>query len=394
MKVLIYLPQEELKPVGGPLGVGYNIKMVLEQENIQEIEFLHIKRKKNRHGKIITLFKWIFSYITMFIFPNKENLSLFQKYDIVHFHSVKDFYTNRNALKKYKGKTVLTSHSPEPMALEMYKDITSRFIFLKSKWLLNQLRKMDYYSFNNADYVLFPVEDAEEPYLNNWLDFGKIKSKRQSHFFYCPTGIVPVKEKRSKQAIMDEFGIGPHSFVICYVGRHNEIKGFDSLKRIGKKLLEEESAYSFIICGKEYPINGLQHDRWTEIGWTNDAYSYIAASDLFILPNKETYFDLIMLEALSLGKIVVASRTGGNKYFEKNSYPGVLLYDSEEECISIVHIIKKMSKEDRLKLGEANKRLFLKDLTAKVFVENYINLLNKIYDKASNQLKINCNDKS
>ena len=43
--------------------------------------------------------------------------------------------------------------------------------------------------------------------------------------------------------------------------------------------------------------------------WTNDPHSLINASDMFILPNKETYFDLIMLEVLSMGKIVLATNT-------------------------------------------------------------------------------------
>lgn len=68
---------------------------------------------------------------------------------------------------------------------------------------------------------------------------------------------------------------------------------------------------------------GLKDSRWKEVGWTNDSQSIIAASDVFVLPNRETYFDIIMLEVLSCGKIVIASRTGGNKYFEKIGAKGV-----------------------------------------------------------------------
>ena len=62
---------------------------------------------------------------------------------------------------------------------------------------------------------------------------------------------------------------------------------------------------------------GLKTDHWIEVGWTNDPHSLIAASDVFVLPNHETYFDLILLEVLSLGVPVVMSRTGGNKFFEQ-----------------------------------------------------------------------------
>lgn len=42
--------------------------------------------------------------------------------------------------------------------------------------------------------------------------------------------------------------------MISYVGRHNEIKGYDALKEIGKHLLDaNDSAYVFI-AGTEGPL--------------------------------------------------------------------------------------------------------------------------------------------
>lgn len=100
----------------------------------------------------------------------------------------------------------------------------------------------------------------------------------------------------------------------------------------------------------------MEHERWIEVGWTNDPHSIIAASDVFVLPNKETYFDLIMLEVLSLGKLIVASNTGGNKYFSNFNECGILLYNSKEEAVSLIKKIMDLTSEEREKLGEANKK--------------------------------------
>ncbi len=50
---------------------------------------------------------------------------------------------------------------------------------------------------------------------------------------------------------------------------------------------------------------------------------------------KETYFDLVMLEVLSLGKIIIASYTGGNKYFKSSFAKGVFTYSKLEEAAQL-----------------------------------------------------------
>ena len=126
-----------------------------------------------------------------------------------------------------------------------------------------------------------------------------------------------------------------------------------------------------MIAGKEAPLTRLHHDSWTEVGFTKDPYSLIAAGDVFILPNNETYFDLVFIEVLSLGKIIIASRTGGNRYYEKAGVKGVFLYDTLDEAEHLIEKIKKMPIEDRIDLERANKEFYKQNLTSRIFYENY-----------------------
>ena len=124
-------------------------------------------------------------------------------------------------------------------------------------------------------------------------------------------------------------------------------------------------------------MKGLNHNRWIEVGWTDDPYSIINASDVFLLPNKETYFDLILLEVLSLGKIVIASKTGGNKYFERFKNSGILF----ENCTGAIMEIEKMKNKavgERQLLENYNKELFKKYFTSSVFSDNYIKLITSL----------------
>ncbi|WP_172997013.1 glycosyltransferase, partial [Lactobacillus helveticus] len=177
-----------------------------------------------------------------------------------------------------------------------------------------------------ADYIVFPCEEAEEPYSHFWKEFDEFKQKNKSKFKYIPTGIDQCVATVTSDKVFSKYEIPNNSFVVSFVGRHNEIKGYDNLKVIGKNIISTIANSYFLIAGNENPLHGLDNKRWIEAGWTNDPYSLINASDVFILPNKETYFDLVFLEVLSLGKTIVASKTGGNKYFERFKSSGIYLY--------------------------------------------------------------------
>ena len=330
-----------------------------------------------------SVFKRVYDYLHSYLwlvfkyFKAKPRHSLFDGYDIIHFHSTQELYLERDNLKRFNGKVILQSHSPMPLGEELYD-----LIEFKPKWLIpffkRNLRRMDKFAFLRADYIIFPCEDAEEPYLNRWKEYKNIKEKKKQSYRYVLTGIPQVLPKRTRDLVFDELHLSDNNFVVSYAGRHNEAKGYDLLKNIGAEFLKRKQNAVIVVAGKEYPLTRLNHERWIELGWTDDAKSYISASDVFILPNRETYFDLVMLEVLSLGKIVVASRTGGNKYFEKNDCPAVFLYDTQEECIALLEKISMMTKVERYELGLRNKEFYSRCLTVEAMYDNYMKMITSI----------------
>lgn len=389
-KTLVYLEKTKLEPKGGPYAVGYYVKKQLDERNEKNIDFIddekgsssvyktksglankfpfikkavHIAKRYRRYSKAIN--KGGFSAVDI------------NKYEVVHFHHTRAMYEIRNSLKDYKGTVILTSHSPVPLSKEIYDEQVTPFEKKFFKKLYSRLIEMDEYAFNRADIILFPCEEAEDPYINNWDDYSILREQRREHYAYIPTGIPDCKAKRPRNEVRDELNIADDDFYISYVGRHNYVKGYDSLRKIGKKMLEDEHTW-MVVAGKEEPLKRYEHKRWIEIGWTNDAHSYIGAADVFVLPNLETYFDIVMLEVLALGKIVVASRTGGNKFFEKLQPNGVFLYDTVDEAVEHLNNIKNMSAEEREKLGNLNREMYLKNFTDKVYVDRYCDFLNNI----------------
>lgn len=383
-KTLIYLEKEALAPRGGPYAVGYFLQEALKKMNASNIDFigtdlsLHNKLKTSSLGKsklCLKIFRMMRNYRRYSNVINgdgylKADLS---EYEIVHFHKTSDMYAAREALKDYQGTVILTSHSPVPLSQEIYDGLSAieKKIF---KGLYSKLGKIDEYAFRRADIIHFPCPEAEESYMKNMPAYGAIKQEKVDSFYYLPTGIIPCTPKRERQAVRASLSISNSDFVMCYVGRHNEVKGYGKLKEMGHKLLNEDDNSWMVVAGKEEPMKRYEHKHWIEVGFTDDAYSFINASDVFILPNTETYFDIVMLEILSLGKIVVASRTGGNKFFDGKS-EGIFLYDTLEEAVQIVHGIKSMPVEKRMEIGQKNKKLFDENFTNEVYAKRYISFL-------------------
>jgi glycosyltransferase involved in cell wall biosynthesis len=399
MKVLIYYNENELKPVGGPSGYLYNLKKEIDDKKIDYVEFLEDDKENGLKAKVYNNLRKIYinkcpkklKLMLPFyenktfkkIFGKKEKKSSIDlnKYDIVHFHSALSMYMVKDSLKDYKGNVLFTTHCPKVSYKEILDNMISKNKYEKNKEKYDKLDIIDEYAFNRADYIHFPVKEAEECYYNTWPKYDEIHQKNKEKYYYIPTGIKNIEVREKREDIRKKYNIPEEAFVISYVGRHNNIKGYDNLKIIGEQILKSNKEVYFLIAGKEEPLVGIKNDHWIEIGWTNDPHSIINSSDLFILPNKETYFDLILLEVLSIGTPILMTETGGNKFFKKYNSESLMFYNNNYEAINTINDFIKTDIEERKKLCKVNKALFLENFTIDKFLDNYIEMLKYIERK-------------
>ena len=388
--ILVYIQTSMLAPRGGKLGYNYCLKSQLDKMGIKNIHYIDSKKTfaQSANDKIksmdeswrkqfLVTAKSIYNKFRTLYGCSHRSLVDLSSYDIVHFHSTLDMYRVRDSLKSYTGIVVLTSHTPTIQSQEIYDALTN-WEKMHMNWLYKNLIRIDDYGFRRADFIIFPCPDAEEPYYKNWPEYVKIKQEKRDCYRYLLTGTEARYAKLSRTEVCKQFDIPENAFIISYVGRHNEIKGYDTLKLLGERMLEKYPNAYFLIAGREDPLSGLEHPRWIEVGWTSDPHSLIAASDVFILPNKETYFDLVMLEVLSLGKIVIASNTGGNKYFKSIGAEGIFTYTTLEEAEELVQKVYAMGEEEKLVREQGNKRLFNQQFSLEMFANNYVKLINSL----------------
>lgn len=396
-KLLIYMHEGDLTPTGGPRGYNYNLLQGFKEiglpDSSGEIEICYlpgtssslatndkVKKIKNRHIRnFVNAVKSIAKKGMMMYGPRHTASVDLNQYDAVHFHITMDMYWVKDSLKDYKGKVLLTSHTPTTPSKEIWDNLTD-FEKKYMKWFYKRLPAIEEYDFDHADYIIFPCPEAEEPYYHEWNGYDKVHERNAKKYLYIPTGTGEKDAPVDRSVIRKQYGIPEDAFVVAYVGRHNEIKGYDKLQQIAREVLKKQENVYFLIAGREGPLYHLENEHWIEGGWTKDPGSIIKASDVFILPNRETYFDLVVLEVLSIGQILLATDTGGNKYFRKFDNSGIILYETVADAVAQIEKLMDTSGELLEKMRQRNKKLYQDNFTNRIFAENYLRLVSTILE--------------
>jgi glycosyltransferase involved in cell wall biosynthesis/protein-tyrosine-phosphatase len=164
---------------------------------------------------------------------------------------------------------------------------------------------------------------------------------------YKPAAITPihngldlrrVKPARSRDAVRRELGVDPGALLIGTVGRLSPVKGHADLLRAARLILEREPAARFLIVG-----GGPLHDELVALaaelgierecifaGPRADVYDLMAALDIFVLPSLDEGIPMAVLEAMALGRPVVATRVGGLPEIIREGETGLLVTPRRE----------------------------------------------------------------
>lgn len=391
-KILIYLNKNNLVNSGGAEGYNYNLKKGLDVVNNKyNINYLSCdnsnsnvaqatkKIKKIQNKFFYALLKGIrdlFRYISI-IFSKKTAIVDLKEYDCVHFHDTFDMYKCKNSLKNYSGKVILTTHSPLMPYKERLNGIPKfiKYLFFP---VFFYSKNFDVYAIKRADFIVAPNEFATESYKKSW---GKYDTYALNKTKYLLTGIYGDDELKSRLEICQKYNISNDKFLVAFLGRHDKVKGYDSLSRVAINLQNFKNIH-FVIGGNIKPLYPPTIDTWSELGYVNDSRDVMHAADVYVSANSDTYFDLSLLQALSSGTIILARNVGGNKYFSSIAAKGVILFNSDDELYDKLIELSKYSNDKLKELRQLNKSLFDTYFNHVTFANNYILVLDSILDNS------------
>ena len=398
-RVIIWTKYLGLANVGGPCGYLYNVKSYIDRDSVEGVDFFetlpfgewplrskiayYIPTFIRNHVPSLRIFGfWVdvwFKYFFKCKLSNSDIKEL-NMYDYVHVHQTVEILQYFHSKKKLKIKIILTSHNPEPYIDELASLYNCKGYLTNHERIRNYLIKREIKAYALADRIMFPAEEAREPYeilSELYRDAFRIINDK---FFYVPTALNSTEPVLDNNHVLGGYNIPSSALKICYIGRHNVVKGYDMLKEAAKLLWNKGIDAYFIIGGKEGPLYRLEDKRWIELGWVNTE-TLLNEVDIFVLPNQNTYYDLIMLEVLRQGTPIVASFTGGNKWFKNKGLGGIKFFkygEPDDLCRCIMEFDTLFKKGMRQSIVETNKNFCNKNCNMQLYIERYFETLQNL----------------
>lgn len=282
-----------------------------------------------------------------------------EKPDIIHCHSAKGGFIGRIAGFITRTKTFYTPHA---------------FSFLSSQSKLKKLFFLALEKIARLDSYLLACSNSERDLGINIVHYNEKKALVWSNSVPEAKNISEPKEKP----------IAPY---ICYIGRPSYQKNPFFLVNVIKEVHKIHPNILFYILGVGYYSPDLEEiqNKIKEyhletsiilLPWLNhdETMWYVKNSLFYLTTSRYEGLPLAVIEAMSLGKSIIASDVLGNKDCVKNGYNGYLL--PLKEVVFTEKIIELIEDSSKRNFFEKNSRiLFEKEF----FIQNRIKVLEGIY---------------
>lgn len=273
--------------------------------------------------------------------------------DIVHTHTSKAGILGRWAAF-FSAKKPVIVHTPHGHIFWGYFNRwkTDLFIFLERLTARITDRIITLTEQEKQDHLRFAVA-AEEKFavihsgveLRNFLDV-----------FVDPEDM---KEK---------LGIPQGSFVVGTVGRLTPVKGQKHLIEAAAKVVQQKPDSLFVFLGDGELLAGLTEtasvlgikDHLKFLGWRPDVADVMSAFDIFVLPSLNEGMGKVLVEAMALGKPIIASNVGGIQDLIRHGENGLLVPPASSAILADAILDLYENPDTRKKMGEAGKGIAAK----------------------------------
>ncbi len=290
--------------------------------------------------------------------PWKDLKALFSIYrflcrerpDIVHTHTSKAGFLGRLAARLARTPGII--HTPHGHVFFGYFGTlkTELFVFLERLTARITHKIVCLTEREKQDYLAFRVADEEKlRTIFSGVELDKWKE-------------LPPGEKWN---LKKDLGIPHDSPLVGTVGRLVPVKGPEIFLKAARLVLTAHPSARFIFTGdgplREHLKRNSRRMRLEKnilfLGWRDDAARILSLYDIFVLPSLNEGMGRVLVEAMALGKPIVASQAGGIPDLVIHGKNGLLVPagDARGLAISIQSLIE--DPEKREKMGQAGKQM-------------------------------------
>jgi glycosyltransferase involved in cell wall biosynthesis len=248
--------------------------------------------------------------------------------DIIHAHNGRSWLTAATAVSRAGvGRCIATQHFIEPNHATQ-KGIKAIISKTAHHWVTERTER------------IIAISQAVR---QSMLDRHEAPSEKIT---VIPNGITaPEVSPDAVIELRKSLNIEPDASLVVCAARLEPEKDIATLISAMARVVNEHPNAQCLIAGEgsqhaalEQQIGVMNLEKSVRLlGFRNDAHTIIAASDLFVLPSLAEPFGLVLLEAMSLGKPVVATRAGGPVEIVEDGVTGMLVSPkSPEEMAKVI----------------------------------------------------------
>ncbi len=189
-----------------------------------------------------------------------------------------------------------------------------------------------------TDRIITLTEQEKKDHLD--VRIGRLEQFRTIH-----SGVELKKFSRpgiDTRAAREVMGIQPDALVVGTVGRLIPIKGSNFLIEAAHEVIREKPETVFVFLGegelqREMEDRASQlgiRDRIMFLGWRPDVASIMSTYDVFAFPSLNEGMGKALVEAMAMGKPVVASNVSGIRDLVVNGKNGFLVPPAQPELLA------------------------------------------------------------
>jgi glycosyltransferase involved in cell wall biosynthesis len=272
---------------------------------------------------------------------------------IVHTHTSKAGILGRLAAWLARVPTII--HTPHGHVFYGHFGRSLSRIFLQMEKLLGRI--------THHHIALTPEEGKD--YLN--LGVAKPKNISVIHSGVDLNCFKPSATKSNPKR--NKLGIPPDSLVVGYVGWLIPIKGVTYLVDAMAEVLQRHPNSLLVLVGKgdekgeeeiklKEQVEDLElADNVRFLGWRPDVDEIMGCFDIFVLPSLNEGMGRVLVEAMSAGLPIVASRVGGIPDLVKHEKNGLLVPLADAGALERAISDLLSDKAKRKRMGETGKRI-------------------------------------
>jgi glycosyltransferase involved in cell wall biosynthesis len=239
---------------------------------------------------------------------------------------------------------------------------------------------------------LWPVRRFVFVSRNTWQHFGlRVPPARGVVVYDGIDGSPAALDADEAAGVRRELGIAPDSPLIGMVARVAPQKDYTTLAKAAARVLADYPGARFLVVGDNSTDANRDHytrvrtllgecgvsDAFVFTGQRRDVPRILGALDVFVLSTHQEGLPLVILEAMSHGKPIVATEVDGIPEMVTHEETGLLFghEDDRQLAVHILDLLRDRAKAERL--GSAGRRLVKTRFSAERFAAG----MNEVYSR-------------